>query len=437
MANNKAPLKIRLERMDVKKKILMIIFIMLIIRTGSVIPIPVVNRDFMKKLLGSNGLGFLNSITGGSLYQMSIFALSISPYITASIIIQLLSVVIPALEEMKKDGKTGQEKLKRITNICGVGMALLQASAMAIGLGQQGLLYEYNALTVVATTAIWTIGALVLIAFGELISLMNIGSGISMILFCNIVASIPSDVNVVKTILLSEETTAGKCVKGAIILAVVFCIILSCVVMNLTVKKIKIQQTRKISGGSAESFFPIPLNVCSVMPVIFSGTIMSIVLMISRFIPAMSEGIIGKFINSLSFSTWFNLEHPKYTIGAIVYILLSMLFGYFYLSIGFNAAEIANNFKTSGMIIPGIRPGAPTREYIKKHSKAVAMAGNAMLIALILIMHLICNVTNIGSISVAGTSIVILVSVVIEEYRIKTTFDKAKSYKYTNGILGA
>lgn len=437
MANNKAPLKIRLERMDVKKKILMIVFIMLIIRTGSVIPIPVVNRDFMKELLGSNGLGFLNSITGGSLYQMSIFALSISPYITASIIVQLLSVVIPALEEMKKDGKTGQEKLKRITNICGIGMALLQASAMAIGLGQQGLLYEYNVFTVVATTAIWTIGALVLIAFGELISLMNIGSGISMILFCNIVASIPSDVNVVKTILLSEGTTAGKCVKGAIILAVVFCIILSCVVMNLSVKKIKIQQTRKISGGSAESFFPIPLNVCSVMPVIFSGTIMSIVLMISRFVPAMTEGVIGKLVNSLSSSTWFNLEHPKYTIGAIVYILLSMLFGYFYLSIGFNAAEIANNFKTSGMIIPGIRPGTPTREYIEKHSKAVAMAGNAMLIALILIMHLICNVTNIGSISVAGTSIVILVSVVIEEYRIKTTFDKAKSHKYTNGILGA
>lgn len=436
MANSKAPLKVRIERMAVKKKILMIILIMMFIRAGSVIPIPVVNRDFMKELLGSNGLGFLNSITGGSLYQMSLFALSISPYITASIIIQLLSVVIPALEEMKKDGKTGQDKLKQITNVCGVGMALLQASAMAIGLGQQGLLYEYNVLTVVATIAIWTIGAAILIALGELITLMNIGNGTSMILFCNIVASIPSDVNVVKTILFSEGTTASKYVKGAIVLAAVFCIILSCVIMSLTTKKIKIQQTRKLNGSPVDSVFPIPLNVCSVMPVIFSGTIMSMVLMISKFIPAMSSGIVGKLVSSMSSSTWFNPEHPKYTIGAVLYILLSMMFGHFYLSIGFNAAEIANNFKTSGMVIPGIRPGNSTKEYIEKHSKAVAKTGNMMLIALILIMHLLCNVTNIGSISVAGTSIVILVSVVIEEYRIKTTFDKAKSYKYTSGILG-
>lgn len=183
----------RLKELPLWQKIAIVILSMAFVRVGSNIPLPFVNRLYIQSLLNVDGLGFFNSITGGSMLQMSFFALSVSPYITASIIIQLLTVVFPALEEMRKDGKTGMDRYKRLINITGGVLGILQAVSMAIGLGGRGLLDPYNWKTVLAATLIWSVGGIFIIFLGEFLEKLEIGSGISMILFCNIVSSIPSD----------------------------------------------------------------------------------------------------------------------------------------------------------------------------------------------------------------------------------------------------
>lgn len=431
-------LKTKLGNLPLSRKILIIAVCILFVRLGSVIPLPFVNRDYMQVILGGSdgGLGFFNAVTGGALYQMSFFALSISPYITASIIIQLLSITVPKLEKLRKEGKSGEDTYKKITNITGIVLAFFQASGMAIGLGAGGLLTPYNPLTVIGAIAIWTTGAAVLILMGEMITKMNIGNGISILLVTNILATIPGDVRTVTDVLIQNHIPAVMILRTVIVAATCFAVICGGIVLTQTYKKIRVTQSRKMSG-QADTVFPIPLNVCSVMPVIFASSIMSMPILISRFVPAMTEGIVGKVISALNTSAWFNVQNPLLSLGAVLYVGLSIFFAYFYLGIGFNAAEIADNFKKSGTVIPGIRPGVPTEEYIEKVSTKIAMAGNAFMVALIIGMHAICNVSGLGTLSIAGTSILICISVIMEEKKTISALAKLKSYKKAGFLYAA
>lgn len=428
-------LKTKLENLSIASKIMFILVCIVIIRAGSLIPLPFVNTEYMHILLGDNGLGFLNSVTGGSFYQMSIFALSISPYITASIIVQLMSIVFPQLEKMRKEGKSGQDKYKKITTVTGIGLAFLQSAGMAIGLGYNGLIEPFNALTVIGAIIIWTAGAAALIGIGELISKLNVGNGISIILTANILSTLPSDVYTIKAVLMDGRDAAGLTVNIGLTVAVFLCIIASCIVLTKTVKKIKVTQSRKLAGF-ADSTFPIPLNTCSVMPVIFASSILSIPLLISRFVPAMQTGIAGHIMNALNSSYWFLPSAPYYTAGILLYAALTTFFAYFYLSIGFNPLEIADNFKKSGTVIPGIRPGMPTADYIEKVSTRVALLGNTCMTALILFMHLICNVNGLGTLSIAGTSVLICVNVILEEKKLADSAKLVKSYSRRVSFIG-
>lgn len=420
-------LKTKLEGLSIQGKILFIMISVIIIRAGSLIPLPFVNTDYMRMLLGDGGLGFINSVTGGSFYQMSVFALSISPYITASIIIQLLSIVFPELEAMRKEGKSGEDKYKRITAATGIGLAFLQSAGMAVGLGSSGLLQPFNVFTVIGAIVIWTVGAAAIIGIGELITKLGIGNGVSIILAANILSTLPSDVDTVKTVLIDRRDTAGIAVNSCIVAAVFLCILASCIVLTKTVKKVRVVQSRKLAG-SADSFFPVPLNTCSVMPVIFASSITSLPILISRFVPPMQTGAAGHVMKAITPSYWFLPEMPYYTVGVIVYAALTTFFTYFYLSIGFNPYEIAANFKKSGTVIPGIRPGNPTAEYIEKLSTRVALLGNACMTALILFMHFVCNASGLGTLSIAGTSILICTNVVLEEKKLVDTETLIKSY---------
>lgn len=429
-------LKTKLENLSLAQKAVFIFACLVIVRIGSLAPFPFVNAEYMHSLLGDGGLGFFNSVTGGSFYQMSVFALSISPYITASIIIQLMSVVIPDLEQMRKEGKTGEDRYKRITAITGIIFAFLQSTGMAVGLGRGGLLEPYNVFTVIGATVIWTAGAAVLIGIGELISKLNIGNGTSIILVSNILATLPSDIMTVKTVLIDQRNAGGMAVNIALVTGIFLCIIAACVVLTKTVKKIRVLQSRKL-GGTADSTFPIPLNTCSVMPVIFASSILSMPILISRFVPAMQDGIVGHIVNALNSSNWFLPYAPHYTAGVVVYAALTTFFAYFYLSIGFNPLEIADRFKKSGAVIPGIRPGAPTADYIEKISTRVALFGNACVTALILFMHLVCNVNGLGTLSIAGTSILICVNVILEEQKLLQSIRLVRSYSRRAVLTGA
>ena len=423
----------RLRELPFWKKILIIILSMALIRVGSDIPLPFVNQDYIRSLLNVDGLGFLNSITGGSMLTMSFFALSVSPYITASIVIQLLTVVIPALEEMRKDGKTGFDKYQKITRYTGIALGIVQATAMAAGLGKQGLLTPYTWKTVLLAAVIWSLGGVCIILLSEFLDKLELGQGISMILFCNIVSSVPSDVLNVWTF-ASSKTTAGTLTKCLIALVAAIALIGVCVTCQDTVKKLTVVQTRRTIAGSA-STFPIPLLTCSVMPIIFAGSIMSFPIMVAQFIPSLQNGIIGKMIRALNTSMWFRPDMPKYTVGAVLYIILTTLFTYFYLSIGFNPYEISDNLKKQGGVIPGIRPGKPTAEYIEDLSTKIALRGNAIMTLIVLFTYMVCNVSGLGGLSIAGTSCFIVVNVALEEYKKASSNFSMKAMQKHNALL--
>lgn len=371
--------------------------------------------------------------------QMSFFALSISPYITASIIMQLMTVVFPSLEEMQKDGKTGRERFKHITQAVAVTLSVIQSVAMAVGLGARGLLVSYTPATVAAASVIWSIGAIVLIGISSFLDWMEVGSGISILLCANILSTFPSDVFALRDMFVSGKIPAVAVLNACLIIATFLAILGVCVVLASTSREVPVVNSRKLAGTLDKSSFPIPLNTCSVMPVIFASSILSLPIIVSQFTGTAKDGIPMHIMRCLTTGEWFKPEQPLYTVGAFLYFGLTTLFTYFYLDIGFNPYEIADNLKRSGATIPGIRPGAPTVEYIRKTSTRIALAGNTATTLLILAMHAVCNAYGLGALSIAGTSVIILVGVVIEERRLLASLAAVKQFsgrrKKRRGIL--
>ena len=403
------------KKLNIQQKIVLALALLIFVRVGSLIRMPFINADYMKAILAGNNLGVLSILTGNSLSEMGIFALSISPYISASIIIQLLTVVFPSLEEIAKDGKTGQDKYKRIIRYTGIGLGFIQALAMAIGFGKQGLITPFSALTVIGATATWTIGATILIGIGEFIELFGIGSGVSMILFLNVISTIPNDMKAIFDMYISGKNVATAAVSVAITCAIVFAVLFACTWLTNTEKRVTLTTSKRMSNYNVQkntTTMPIPFITCSVMPVIFASSIMSIPVIISRFIPKLQGGVIGEIISAFSQGNWFDIDKPLRTIGAVLYVLLTFFFTYFYLSIQYNSTEIANNLKKTGSIIPGIRPGRPTAEYLEKITNKIAVAGNACLLAVILTTTFITNIFGFTNFALGGTSAIIAISVI-------------------------
>ena len=275
--------KSQLKGLPTACKAAVILAVIILVRFGSSYPLPFVDGDYMRMILGIQGLAFLNSITGGSMQQMSFFALSISPYITASIIMQLMTVVFPSLEEMQKDGKTGRERFKHITQAVAVTLSVIQSVAMAVGLGARGLLVSYTPATVAAASVIWSIGAIVLIGISSFLDWMEVGSGISILLCANILSTFPSDVFALRDMFVSGKIPAVAVLNACLIIATFLAILGVCVVLASTSREVPVVNSRKLAGTLDKSSFPIPLNTCSVMPVIFASSILSLPIIVSQF----------------------------------------------------------------------------------------------------------------------------------------------------------
>lgn len=428
--------KARLKELPFACKTVIILAAIILVRFGSSYPLPFVDRDYMRMLLGIQGLAFLNSITGGSMQQMSFFALSISPYITASIIMQLMTVVFPSLGELQKDGKTGRERFKRITQAAAVALSIIQSVAMAAGLGARGLLVSYTPATVAAASVIWSAGAIILIGISSFLDWLEAGNGVSILLCANILSSFPSDVFALRDMFVSGKIPAVAILNACLITIVFLGVISACVILVSASKEIPVTNSRKMAGRLDRSTFPIPLNTCSVMPVIFAGSIMSFPIIASQFMGAAKDGIPMHVMRCLTTGEWFKPGQPVYSVGAILYFGLTTLFTYFYLDIGFNPYEIADNLKRSGAAVPGIRPGEPTVEYIKQVSTRVALAGNTATTLLILAMYAACNAYGLGSLSIAGTSVFILVGVVTEERRLLVSLAAVKRFSKRGKKIG-
>lgn len=406
---------------EVRDRLLYTFMMLVVIRIGCCLPIPGVNpsylHDFFSNLQNS-GMGFFNAITGGSFSSMSIFALSITPYITSSIIMQLLTIAIPKLEEMQKDGEDGRKKIAAITRYVTVGLALIESIAMSIGFGRQGLLVDYNFVNCAIVVCTLTAGSAFLMWIGERITEKGVGNGISIVLLINIISRVPDDLVTLYTQFMSGKKLAKAGLAGIIILAILLVVIVFVIILQDGERRIAVQYSKKVQGrktyGGQSSHIPLKVNTAGVIPVIFSSSLMQTPIVIAQFLgKGNGTGIGSKILAGLNSNNWCDPENPIYSIGLVVYILLTIFFAYFYTSITFNPMEIANNMKKSGGFIPGIRPGKPTVDYLTKILNYIIFIGACGLIIVQVIPYFFNGVFG-ANVSFGGTSLIIIVGVVLE-----------------------
>lgn len=410
---------------DIRNKLVFTFIALIIVRLGCQLPVPEINREYFSQWVTSQtSLGFFDTLTGGSFTRMSILALNITPYITASIIMQLLTIAIPKLEELQKDGEDGRKKIAEFTRYLNVALSLIESIAMAIGFGRSGLLIGGITFTnVVIVVATLTAGSTFLMWLGERITEKGVGNGISIILLVNIVAKLPSDfTNLFRTFVTGAASVINGILGAIVILLVTIFVIAFVVLLQSAQRKIPVQYAKKVQGrkmvGGQSSHIPLKVNTAGVIPVIFAGSIMQFPIVVSSFFgvqPARTH-LWPKILYLLNQNNWCDFTswgEFKYTLGLLIYIVLIIFFAYFYTSITFNPLEVSNNMKKQGGFVPGIRPGKPTTEYLTKVVNNVILIGAIGLTLVSVVPVFFAGAFN-AQVSFGGTSIIIIVGVVLE-----------------------
>ncbi|MCC2230442.1 preprotein translocase subunit SecY [Hominifimenecus microfluidus] len=428
-----------LEIPDVRKKLLFTCFMLVVVRIGCQIPTPGINTAFVKAWWEgqtSTAFNFFNTITGSSFTTMSIFALSISPYITSSIIVQLLTIAIPKLEELQKEGEEGRKKIQQVTRVLTVALALIQSVSMAIGFGSN-YLNKYTWYNVLLVAIIMTAGSAVLMWIGERITARGVGNGISMILLFNIISGLPDDLMTMYKTFVKGKNIAFGIVITVVILALLFALVVYVVYLQDGERRISVQYAKKMQGrkmvGGQSSHIPMKVNTAGVIPVIFASSLLSVPAIIASFAGmniTNPTSVGGHIIKGLSQSSWCNPKEPIYTLGLILYLVLLVFFAYFYTSITFNPLEIADNMKKQGGFIPGIRPGKPTSDYLDKVLNYVVFIGAIGLMIVALIPIVLTGLAGVGnSLCFFGTSLIIIVGVVLETLKQIESMMLVRNYK--------
>ena len=406
---------------EIRQKLIFTFMMLVVIRFGSELPIPGVKTDFFADFFASqsnDAFGFFNAMTGGSFTSLSVFALSITPYITSSIIMQLLTIAIPKLEEMQRDGEDGRKKIAEYTRYLTVGLALIESTAMAIGFGGRGLLLSYDVWSILIAVATMTAGSAFLMWIGERITEKGVGNGISIVLLFNIISSLPADVNTIYSVFLRGKNIGATVTIAILVLAFVCAMFAFVVVLQDGERRIPVQYSKKMVGrklvGGQSSHIPLKVNTAGVIPVIFASSMMSFPVVIAQFFQPDYTTIGGKILMMLNSSSWFRPDMPWYSVGLVIYLVLIVLFAYFYTSITFNPLEVANNMKKSGGFIPGIRPGKPTSDYLNKILNYLVFIGAVGLIIISVIPIMISGLFSVSQLSFMGTSLIIIVSVILE-----------------------
>ena len=424
---------------DVRRRIFYVFLMLVVVRLGTQIPVPGVNGDYFKEWFASqtgDAFNFLDAFTGGSFSSFSIFALNITPYITSSIIVQLLTIAIPKLEELHKDGETGRKKIVAITRYLTVGLALFESAAMAIGFGNRGLIPDIDFGKIVVVVATLTAGSAFLMWVGERINEKGIGNGISIVLMINIVSRIPSDmVNLYESFVKPSVSgsLAKSCLAAVIILAIILAVIVLVLILNGAQRNIPVQYSKKMVGrrmvGGQSSHIPLKVNTAGVIPIIFASSIMSFPGIIATFIGKTGgTGWGAQIMAGLNSSNWFSPSQPLYSLGLVLYIVLVIFFAYFYTSITFNPLEVADNIKKQGGFIPGIRPGKPTVDYLNNILSYVIFIGAAGL-TIVAVIPFFFNGVFGANVSFGGTSLIIVVSVILETLKQIESMMLVRNYK--------
>lgn len=426
---------------EIRKRLFFTFLMLIVVRIGSQLPIPGVDRTYFANWFaqqGGDAFNFFNAITGGSFSELSIFALSITPYITSSIIVQLLTIAIPKFEEWQKDGEEGRKKMTKITRYLTIGLALIQSASMAIGFGRQGMLQEYNFINVLTTIVTLVAGSAILMWIGERITEKGEGNGISIILLINILSRIPSDFVSLYDQFLKGQSIPKALLAGVIIAVIIIAVVVFVVILSNGERRIPVQYAKKIQGrktvGGQSTNIPLKVNTAGVIPIIFAQSLMQIPVIICTLVGVGGGTDFGsQILKGLSQSNWcrFTSAEFKYSWGLILYIVLVIAFAYFYTSITFNPLEVADNMKKQGGFIPGIRPGKPTSDYLSAILSKIIFIGAVGLI-IVAIIPILFNGIFGAKVSFGGTSIIIIVGVVIETMK---QIESQMLVRYYKGFL--
>ena len=415
---------------DIREKLLYTLLIIVVFRLGAAVPVPFLDASALSAMFGAstgNLLGYLNMLTGGALSMATVFALSISPYITASIVIQLLTIAIPALEKLAKEGNEGKKKINMITRCSTVALALIQAYAYYVTLKGYNAVEIFdntweNVLVVVTILFMFTAGSMLVMWLGERIDEKGIGNGISMILFAGIVSGGPRLVSTLWAYLTSGEVKYYFFVPALVIIFVL--LIAFIVLFNQAERRIPVQYAKRVVGrkqyGGQSSHIPVKVTMAGVLPIIFAGALLAI--------PATIEA----FVNVKEGSFWagfFNLFDQSHWLYSVLYFVLIVAFSYFYIAIQYNPTEMANNLQKNNGAIPGIRPGKPTADFISRIIGKITFIGAMFLGVIALLPTIVGAVSGIQGVTIGGTTVIIVVSVALETARSLESMMMMRHYK--------
>ena len=428
-------LKNALKVKEIRQRVVFTFLMLIVIRIGSQLPVPGVDRTYFANWFAeqtSGAFSFFDAVTGGSFMQMSILALNINPYITSSIIIQLLTIAIPKLEEMQRDGEAGRKKMVAITRYVTVVLAIIQSTAMSIGFGRQGLMPNYTWYNVITCIVALTAGSAFLMWLGEQITEHGIGNGISIVLIINIISRIPQDLSSLYQQFVQGKAPATAVLSAIIIIAIIIGMIVMVVFLNGGERRIPVQYAKKMAGnkmvGGATSNIPLKVSTSGMIPIIFASSLLEFPVIIVSFMGKSPSGFWGEVMKCLSSNNWCKPGQLKYSIGLLVYIGLLIFFSYFYTSITFNPLMVADNLKRSGGFIPGIRPGKPTSDYLNSVLNYLIFIG-AVGLVIVSVLPYVFNGVFAAKVSTSGASLIIIVSVILETLKQVESMMLVRNYK--------
>lgn len=402
---------------ELRRKIVYTLWMFAIIRLGAHIPVPGVNAGALEGLMSgdNNVLGLLDVVSGGAFKSMALFAMGVGPYINASIIMQLLTIAIPKLEELSKEGEEGRKKIDKYTRYVTLVLATIQSWGMTYSLRNYNILSDTSVWGYSLAIISFVAGSMLVMWIGEQITEKGLGNGISLIIFINIVSRIPQGIGVL--------IGYNKPLETAILLVLFLIIIAFVVLMSQGERRVPVQYAKRTSGrrvyGGQSTHIPIKVNLSGVLPVIFAMSMIQFPEIITGFFVANPTGTWGKILSNLRWTE---------PIGAVIYILLILFFTFFYSTIAFNPIEVANNMKKSGGFIPGIRPGKPTSDHLTKIATHVTLMG-AIFLAIIATMPVVFSAIFKMQVTFGGTSLLIVVGVALETVKSLESQMLMRTYK--------
>ena len=387
---------------ELRQKVIFTLAMFIVFRAGTHIPVPGVNASVIEQLFRSGNLfGLLDMFSGGALSKFSIFAMSITPYINASIILQLLKVVVPTLEQWSKEGEEGYKKTTKLTRMLTVALAFIQACGMAYGLRMAINNPGIGSILLIALTL--TAGTVFLMWIGEQMTAKGVGNGISLIIFAGIVSRLPDGLKIIFQYLQAGTVNILNVILFA---AIALAMIVFVIMISQGIRKIPVQYAKRVVGkkayGGHTSYIPLKVNTAGVIPIIFASSVLMFPVTIAQFVDVPWVKTLGK---------WFEWGSPLQTT---LYVLMILFFTYFYTAVSFNIGDISDNIKKNGGFIPGLRPGKPTTDYLDRVMSRITLAGAIFLSLIALMPHAIGWMTRIEGIYFGGTALLIVVGVALD-----------------------